>query len=203
MSDHVKYFCFACGASIEGGEPFVCVSRLWHTYKDGQAKEKIIDAIASLQVCIPCTLRASDHDLTWTSLPKLVDEEILGFYNYTQQLACVINRRFSDTKQDKELLKDALLIKELCGIRFPDPLAIMGGTHMQAPIPLIEPTQCSGCYHAMDFNLPYMEIEIAINIPTPSVIDLLNTFTAAQYCSACSSSLFPINNNGRMGYSIY
>lgn len=50
------YVCFACGRSTEPGEPFVCVSRLLQVMRPGESQVIILNAGASLQVCLPCVL---------------------------------------------------------------------------------------------------------------------------------------------------
>ena len=185
---HGGYVCFACGRSTGHGEPFVCVSRLWKVSGGNESSRTMIDAVASLQVCIPCTILASDHRLDWNGRPRLLDSEIHGYYTFARLLADAVARRLSDTKVDAQLARQTSLVQELSAILSMDAVAVLGGMHQKGPVWLIEAGQCCECYEMIDSTLPNMEIEIAVNVPTPSAIELVSEFTVARYCNTCSAS---------------
>ena len=195
---HGGYVCFACGRSTRHGEPFVCASRLWKVCEEGQAYQTVIDAVASLQVCIPCTIVASDHRLAWKSPPRVLRSEILGYYTFARRLAHAVARRLSDTEVNRRFLIETALMDEPEIIRSLSALGVVGGAHQTESIRLMKADQCCICDQMVDCRLPNMEIEIAVNVPTPGSIRLLSNFTVARYCNTCSTRLFPIDNCGRL-----
>jgi len=197
---HGGYVCFVCGRSTKLGEPFVCATRLWQVqvYEEGEANKRVIDAVASLQACIPCTLMASQQELAWKDRPRLLDSEIHGYYTFARRLADAVAARLSDTMVDRQFLKEASLMQELGTIRSLRPLVVAGGSNWRGLVRLIQPGQCYGCYQMIDSSLPHMEIEMAVNVPTPDSIKLFDRFAAALYCNPCSSKLFAIDGNGHM-----
>ena len=197
---HGGFSCFACGRSTRPGEPFVCVSRLW--YRDGIGNRKAINALSSLQICLPCAFEASGHELLWHNLPKLVDHEFFGFYTYAQQLAYARARELSDTIVIPMLLKGNLLDKDMA-IGILDPLFISGGLYKRGLLQLIEPNQCYRCCAHIDLNSSHMEIELGVHADTPSGMKMYNPFTVARYCDPCLRALFRILPDDTMNCRIW
>ncbi len=98
------FVCFICGRAMDRGEPFTSVSRLLETCGGGEAKPSIIEVVASLQVCLACSLLSGHHRLEWAHKPKVAEFEICGFRAYARLLAETISRRTSDTRVQEELV---------------------------------------------------------------------------------------------------
>jgi len=194
------YVCFACGRSTKAGEPFVCVSRLWMVSQEDGCMTKVIDAVASLQVCIPCTRIAMHHRLRWTHESRLTYAEIHGFYIYSQLLAGAISQMKSDTLVEKESLNQDLATTKPYTLLFTHAVEVAGGQYIEKPLRITSHNQCHSCYEAIDFSTPYMLIEIAVNIPTHNSIEQRSTFCAAKYCDRCSKKLFSISDDGLTSY---
>ena len=190
------YVCFACGRSTNTNETFVCVSRLWLMSGEGADFPTVIDAMASVQVCIPCTLIAARQELTWETKPKLVYSEMRGFYIYAQQLALAMARMTPDTLPGEYFLKQDILL-DLPYPSFPaDAYSISGGHHRVGPCQFIGSGQCHNCNRDISRTGPYMRIEIAVNTPRSESLGLSNAFSIAEYCNGCSKQLFSIDDNG-------
>lgn len=186
------YVCFACGRSTESGEPFVCVSRLQQVLQETNTQPRVLDAVASLQVCIPCTLMASNRELDWKHKPKLLHSEIHGFYLYARSLARGMAQMRSDTLAPAEALRQDLLTDIPYFRSLADTIDTAGRQHKGDAIYIISCDQCHSCCQTIGLNMPHMLIEIAVNIPTPQYMDLRNTFLAAKYCDTCSKELFSL-----------
>ncbi len=66
------FVCYACGGEITTGEHYFCVSRSRQIRGDGdESKDEIVDAMASIQVCNACRVKAATQDVTFPSLPLL------------------------------------------------------------------------------------------------------------------------------------
>ena len=161
---------------------------------------EVIDAMAALQICIPCTCIAAHYKLRWMHKPKLTHGEIHGFYIYSQLLTRAIAQMKSDTLVEKASLKQDLLTDLPHVLPFANTAGISGGQHRGNPIRIISHEQCHSCYEAVGFSTPYMQIEIAVNMPTRSCIEQRNIFYAARYCNKCSKKLFSVNDNGFTSY---
>lgn len=194
------YVCFACGKSMKPGESFVCVSRLWMVSMESRCMTKVIDAVASLQVCIPCTCIAAHHRLRWTHKSRLTYAEIHGFYIYSQLLAGAIAQMKSDTLVEKESLRQSLLADLPYTLPFANTVGISGGQYIEKSLRIPSHNQCHNCYEAVGFSAPHMQIEIAVNIPTHSGMEQRNPSYAAKYCNKCSKKLFSVNDGGFTSY---
>lgn len=196
------YVCFACGRSTKRGEPFVCVSRLWLTSPNPDAPSQVIDAIASLQACVECTLRAASHRLTWKCLPRLANAEMSGLYTYAGLLTQAMARRLSDRRLDRHLAERLLGISEPLGISLATGLPDTGGTHQDTTIRCVRRSQCHQCRRSIHFAFPRMVINVELNLPMRSGMQLSNVLRVGEYCNPCSRSLFPIRDDGRMNLDI-
>ena len=199
---HEGYACFACDRSMRAGEPFVAVSRLWQISENGKAQGKVIDATASLQVCIPCTLAASTYKLNWKSKPKIVESEFNSFYIYARSLADIITRSRSDACVDKRSLIEVLFLYENFDINSVT-VSFESDRYCELPFYLLEDGQCYECSRTISSVMPHMLIKLAVNIPMHDSTKLYNTWTAARYCDACAKGLFPIDGNNRLDYTIW
>lgn len=194
------YVCFACGRSMNKGEPFVCISRLWMVSLESRCMTEVIDAVASLQTCIPCTLRAAHRELRWTHKCKLTQAEIYAFYVHSRLLAGATARMKSDTLVEEESLNQYLATPKPHALSFANAGEVAGGQYTGRSLRIISHNQCRSCYEAIAFSAPYMLIEIAVNIPTYSGIELRSTFCAAKYCNECSKKLFSVNDDSFTSY---
>lgn len=68
------------------GEHFVCISRL-RRIKSKQGDDKIVNAMASLQVCSYCTAKALLDNITFNKEVPLLEIEIAGFHWFARRLA--------------------------------------------------------------------------------------------------------------------
>ncbi|MFC2039860.1 hypothetical protein ACFLTW_01620 [Chloroflexota bacterium] len=193
------YCCFACGRSMNPGESFVCVSRLWQILGDGSINTEVIDAVASLQVCIPCTLSASRINLKWTHQPQLVISEFHGFYAYASRMTDAIAGSKSDTRMDEWPSQNVPFSLGEIPIYLPDIDATTIEGHNETPIQLLVTDQCRHCFKMIDRFRPSMLIEIEINIPRHECMGIFDTLQVAQYCNDCSRQMFKITRDGRMG----
>ena len=213
--DGGEYICFACGESIKTGTPFICVSRI---LKKGEGpaidKDRVVAAMASLQVCMKCVEKAVNRggvDWRWHTRAKLHDVEKHGFFLY----ACFIHRLpdlfKSDTYVAKEFLTQDLLMHidskalECLLIRRPDQRGFSksGGENLGRNIVCYDAGFCLNCLKEIDSNELYLEIEIAINKPTRRNMAISNAFLMAKFCDICSKELFPVSDDGFTTYDIF
>jgi len=185
--------CFICGKSMDRGETSICVSRRWETSggREGTKKVKVIDAMASLQVCRPCTLLSAHHELRWVHKPKLVDLEIRGFYTYARLLADAIARMKSDTRVREASARGFLAGVSDFSIAL-DITGLLGGTYNANTISMINDDHCYNCHDIINFNKPYLVIEISMDTPTSNGITQSNIVPLGRYCNECSRQLFPL-----------
>lgn len=196
------YVCFSCDRSVKHGEPFVCVSRLWLKSDTSDAPWQMIDAIASLQTCIECTLRASKQRLTWKFLPNLADMEICGFYVYAGFLGQATSRKLSDQRVDHGLAERLLACEGPPDLLESSELSHTGGEHRRQAIHFLGVGQCHHCCESINFTLPRMLIEIEVTTPMRSSMKISDVFRVGECCNSCSKVLFPIRPDGRMDLDI-
>ena len=187
------YNCFVCSRSTKAGEPFVVVERMW--WRNGFVNQESLDAVASLQVCMDCTYRTAEREVEWDYLPKVVDTELFGFYNYARDLASALTRQLSDTRIDESSLRKVISPEKPPLNLLLDPLLVSGGLYRSVPLKLICPDQCYNCYGSIDEKSSHMWIQLAINVPTPTGLAVYNPFTVAMYCDPCLRALFPIEGD--------
>jgi len=185
------YVCFICGKSMDRGESFICVSRRWETSGDREGTKKVIEAMASLQVCRPCTFLSAHHELRWVHKPKLVDLEICGFYTYARLLADAIARMKSDTRVREASARGFLAGVSDFSIAL-DITGLLGGTYNANPISMINDDHCYNCHDIINFNKPYLMIEIRVDTPTSNGIRQSNVMPLGRYCNECSRNLLPL-----------
>ena len=187
------FACFICGRAMDRGEKFTCVSRLLEIYQDSQGKPSVIDATASLQVCLPCTLLSARHSLRWTTRPRLTEIEVRGFYAYARLLAGTISRAKSDTPMPKELMGNLLWDASYSPIEL-DRVALLGGIHHGNPVGIITDDQCQRCYSAINSSKPHILFQVSIDTPGFYGISQANIWRLAKYCDDCSNRLLPLDS---------
>ena len=187
------FACVICDRAMDRGEPLTCVSRLLEIYQDSQGKPSVIDATASLQVCLPCTLLSGQHRLRWATKPKLTEIEVCAFYVYAGLLAETISRAKSDTRVQKEIAENLLWDAPYFFIEL-DKVGLLGGTYHDNPVAIITDDQCQRCYSAIDSSKPHIAFQISIDIPRPDGISPSNIWRLAKYCDECSNELLPLYN---------
>jgi len=185
------YVCFICGRAMDRGEAFTCVSRLLETCEGSEGKPSVIEAVASLQVCLPCTLLSAHHGLKWAHNPKLTGVEIYGFYTYARLLTETINRRTSDTQVQSEFLQYLLEGSPYLPVEL-DRAALLGGTYCSGPVGIGTDRRCHRCYDSISFRKPHITFEISIHIPRSQVMEPSNTWRFCRYCAECSNELLPL-----------
>ena len=183
--------CFLCGRTMERGEAFTCVSRLQETCEGSEVKAGLIEAVASLQVCLPCTLLSAYHRLKWAYNPKLTGFEICGFYTYARLLAETIGRRTSDTRVQGELVGH-LVGDTPCLLVKLDRAALLGGTYCGGPISIVTDAQCQRCHGTIEFGKPHMMFEISVDTPGRDGMTISNVWRLGGYCHRCSNQLLPL-----------
>jgi len=181
----------------------VSVSRLWLMSENADAPWQVIDAVASLQACIDCTLKASSHKLTWQSMPKLADMEICGFYTYAGFLAQATARKLSDRRLDHGLAEQLPTLDKPLGVLQACKISDTGGDCRKTTMRLARAGQCHHCCESIDFTLPRVLIELEVNTPMRSGMQLGNVFRVGEYCNPCSRELFPIRSDGSMSLDIW
>ncbi len=78
--------CFSCNRTVDWGEYFICISRL-RRIRSEQGDDEIVNAMASLQVCIYCVARAQFDSITIHNEVPLLELEKAGFYWFARRLA--------------------------------------------------------------------------------------------------------------------
>lgn len=187
------FCCFSCGRST-GLEPYVVVTRMW--WHNGFNNVEALDAVASLQVCMDCVYRSAGAEIDWWYIPNVLDTELYGFYNFARQLAAVSARKLSETVVDKDSLNIVSRLANPPLIPILNQLLISGGLYKSDPLILIGRDQCYNCYsHINEQRSSYMELEIAVDVPTPTGQAVYNAHVVAAYCDPCLRALFPIEGN--------
>lgn len=186
------YVCFLCDRTMETGEAFICVSRLLETCEGSEVKPRVIEAVASLQVCLPCTLLSAHHRLKWTHNPEVTGFEIRTFYTYVRLLAETISRRTSDTRTKQEEL-----IGHLVGgtPHLPvemDRAALLGGAHDGSPVGIVTEDQCHRCHNTIEFSKPHVMFEISIDVSRRDGMTKSNIWRLGGYCHGCSKRFLPV-----------
>jgi len=184
--------CFICDRTMDRGEPFTCASRLLQIYQDSQSKPSVIDATASLQVCLPCTLLSARHRLRWATKPKLTKIEVQAFYVYARLLEETISRAKSDTRVQHEIAENLLWDAPYFFIEL-DRVNLLGGTYHHNPVCIITDDQCQRCYSAIDSTKPHIAFQISIDTPRVYGISQSNIWRLAKYCDECSNELLPLD----------
>jgi hypothetical protein len=185
------YVCFICDRAMDNGEPFACVSRRVEICQDSQGKPSVIDATASLQVCLPCTLLSARRRLRWTTEPKLTAIEVQAFYAYASLLAETIRRAKSDTRIQKEIAENLLWDAPYFLIEL-DRVTLLGGTYHGNPVVIITDGRCLRCHGTIDFAKPHVMFEISVDTPRRDGISPSNIWPLGGYCHECSNQLFPL-----------
>lgn len=184
--------CFICGRAMGRGEPFTCVSRLLETRKGSEGKPAVIEAVASLQVCLPCTLLSAHHRLKWAYTPRLTGFEICGFYAYARLLGEAISRAKSDTRvQQEELIRHVVGGTTYLPIEM-NRAALLGGVHDGSPIMIVAEDHCHRCYRTIDHSRPHITFEIAIHTPKSQGMKPSDIWQFGRYCAECSNELLPL-----------
>jgi len=185
------YVCFICGRAMDRGEAFTCVSRLLETCEGSEGKPTVIEAVASLQVCLPCTLLCAHHRLKWAHNPKLTGFEICGFYTYARLLTETMNRRTCDTRVQSEFLQYLVVDSPYLAVEL-DRVLFLGGTYNGNLVGIITDGRCLRCAGFIDSSEPHIAFEISIHIPKRGVEDLSNIWELGSYCEQCSNQLLPL-----------
>ena len=185
------YLCFICGREMDRGEEFTCVSRLLEMCQGGEVKPSVIEAVASLQVCLPCTLLSAHHRLRWVHKPKLTGLEISGFDTYARLLAETISRRTSDTRV-KEKLAGRLGNELVCLVVELDGTSLLGGVHGDGPISIATEAECLGCHNTVELRRPHVALEISVDIPKQREMKKSSVWRLGLYCLECSKELLPL-----------
>jgi hypothetical protein len=185
------YVCFICNKTMDRGESFTCVDRLLETCESGEAKPSVTDAVASLQVCLPCTLLSGYQRLEWATKPKLTGLEIWGFHTYARLLGEAVSRNRCDSRVQLELLKrfvnnTSYLPTEL------DRIALLGGTQEASAISMISKGHCLACHGTTDFAKPHVVFEIGIDTPWRDAMKKSNIWHLGEYCYECSKQFLPL-----------
>jgi len=188
---HGGFACFICDRSMDRGESFICISRRLEILQDREGSRKVIDAMASLQVCRECTLLSAHHRLNWAHKPKLVELEICGFYTYARLLSDAIVRMKFDTHVAKVTAQSFLADASYFSIT-PDRTGLLGGQYNANPISIMADEQCYECHDIISFNKPYMMIEVGIDTPRSTGITQSNVLPLGRYCNKCSWKLLPL-----------
>lgn len=183
--------CFLCGRTMEEGESFTCVSRLLETCEGDKVKSSVIEAVASLQVCLPCTLLSARHRLRWATKPKITEIEAVAFYVYARLLAETISNTKSDTRVQKEIAENLSWDAPYFFIEM-DKVDLLGGICHYNPVGIIADDQCQRCYSAIDSSKPHILFQISIDTPRLDGISQANIWRLAKYCDECSNELLPL-----------
>jgi hypothetical protein len=187
------FVCFICGRTMDRGEPLTCVSRLLQIYQDNQDKPSVIDAVASSQVCLPCTLLFAQHRLKWAHSPKLTGLERCSFYIYARLLAAIMGQLKSDNRVPKEVAESLLWDVPYFFIE-QNRIEFLGGIYHGKPVSIISDEQCHRCYNAIDSGKPHISFQISIDAPKLDGINQSNIWRLAKYCNECSNELLPLYN---------
>jgi hypothetical protein len=185
------YVCFICNKTMDKGESFACVDRLLETYERGEVKPSVTDAVASLQVCLPCTLLSGYQRLEWATKPKLTRLEIWGFHTYARMLGETVSRNRCDTRVQPELLKRFVMDTSYLSIEL-DRIALLGGTREASGISMISKGHCPACHGTIDFAKPHLVFEIAIDTPWRDAMKKSNIWHLGEYCYECSKQFLPL-----------
>ena len=185
------YVCFICDKTIDRGEPFTCLDRLLEVYEAGEAGPRVIDAGASLQVCLPCTLLSGYQRLEWATKLRLTTVEVWGFRIYTQLLAEAVSRNRWDTCVQQELLKRLVMNTAYLAIKL-DRVALLGGTRKGVPVNMVGKGHCLRCHSTIDFAKSHVAFEIGIDTPRRNGIRRSNIWHLGEYCYECSRQPLPL-----------
>ena len=185
------YVCFLCGRGMERGESFTCVSRLLETWEGSEAKPSVIEAVASLQVCLPCTLLSAHHRLKWTHNPRLTEVEVQAFQAYARLLAETISRTKSDTRIQKETAENLLGDAPYFPVEL-DRVALLGGTYHGNPVSIISDGRCLRCHDTINPSKPHIAFEISVDTPRRDGMTKSYIWRLGGYCPECSKQLLPL-----------
>jgi len=185
------FVCFICDRAVDRGEPLTCISRRLEICQDSQNNPSVIDAVASLQVCIPCTLLSVHHELRWVTTPKLLNIEMRGFYAYARLLAETIGQVKSDTRVKKEIVENLPWDSSHLPIDL-DRVALLGGIYHSIPVSIIADDRCLRCCDPINFSKPHTAFEISIDVSRREGIEQSNIWRLGKYCNACSKQLLPL-----------
>jgi hypothetical protein len=185
------YVCFICGRTMERGEAFTCVARLLEICEDSEVKLGVIEAVASLQVCLPCSLLSAHHRLKWAHNSKLTGLEICGFYAYARLLTETISRKTSDTRVQKEFLQHLLGDSPYLPVEL-DRAALLGGAHGGSPISIVTEAQCQRCHDTIEFGKLHVMFGISIDTPGRDGMTRSNVWRLGGYCFECSKQVLPL-----------
>ncbi len=81
-----KIGCFSCARAVDWGEHYICISRL-QRLRSEDGEDKIVEAMASLQVCIYCAARSQFDNLIFYKEVPLLELEEAGFHWFVKHLA--------------------------------------------------------------------------------------------------------------------
>lgn len=185
------YVCFICDRAMDRGEAFTCMSRLLETCEDNEVKPRVIEAVASVQVCLPCTLLCAHHGLKWAHNPKLTGLETCGFYTYARLLSETISRRRSDTRVQGEFLQRLCRGNHYLPVEL-DRVVLLGGVRGSSPFSTGTDRRCHRCYDSINSGKPHITFEISIHIPRSQVMEPSNIWRFGRYCAECSNELLPL-----------
>lgn len=186
------HVCFICDKTMDKGEPFICLDRLLEVDEAGDAGPRVVDAGASLQVCLPCTLLSGYQRLEWATKPKLTGVEVWGFRTYARLLAESVSRNRWDTCVQQEVLKRfARSTSYHLAIKL-DRIALLGGTRQGIPLNMIGKGHCLKCHGTIDFANSHLAFEIGIDTPWRNGMQRSNIWHLGEYCYKCSSQLLPL-----------
>jgi hypothetical protein len=105
-----KIGCFSCGRTVNYGEHYICISRLRRA-RIGDGNDDIVDAMASLQVCIYCAARSQSDNITFYREVPLLELEKAGFYWFVKKLAGSAESWTLRVQEENCSLCDSLIMK--------------------------------------------------------------------------------------------
>lgn len=185
------FVCFICDRAMDRGEPSTCLSRLLETREGGDAKPSVVEAVASLQVCLACTLLSSHHRLEWAHKPKLIEIEIGGFYTYARWLANAVAQAKSDTRVQEELAGELLGGAQCLAIEL-DRATFLGGIYHGNALGIITDGQCQKCHQIIGLSKRRVMFEISVDTPRRDGMTRSNVWRLGAYCHECSKQLLPL-----------
>jgi hypothetical protein len=73
-----------------------------------------------------------------------------------------------------------------------DITGLLGGTYKAKAIGVITDDHCHNCHDTINFNKPYLMIEITVDTTTSNGTTQSNVVPLGKYCNECSVQLLPL-----------
>lgn len=192
--------CFVCGRSVRGGAPIVIVSRLWQSSPTGEERLKEVHcATSSLQVCVPCTVRAADCRVRFVHTPRLVSPELAAFYCYARAFAHGLAVTRCDTQVERIIPTYNLLA--LPEHRLLPPRG--SDRYLDRQLNIVGDDKCYRCGGDIRPGTSHMLIEIAVHSDFRRAVRLSNIWPVSKHCRGCSIRLLPIDSNDRLDPNVW